>query len=364
MSFTAEERQLYARHFVLPEFGEIGQKRLKAAKVLVVGAGGLGSPVLLYLAAAGIGHIGIIDDDRVSVSNLQRQVLYTYEDIGNLKVVAAKKRLQAMNPHIKITTYAERLTIENALSIFKQYDIIADGSDNFATRYLVNDACVLAEKVNVYASIFRFEGQVAVFNLLRKDGSRGAHYRDLFPEPPAPDSVPSCAEGGVLGVLPGIVGSMQANEVIKIAAAIGEPLDGRLLLFDAAQFTSRVVRIARHSSVEVTKLEAIDVYCEPIAVPILSVLEWQKWQHEKRDFQLIDVREREEYAAENRGALNLPLSELSKHIEQIARDRAVVLHCQSGARSKKALQLLRDTYGFLHLYSLEGGLLAMRELIP
>lgn len=363
MTFTAEERQLYARHFVLPEFGEDGQKRLKAAKVLVVGAGGLGSPVLLYLAAAGVGHIGIVDDDRVSISNLHRQVLYTHEDVGKLKVAVAKRRLQALNPHIEIATFAERLTVENALSIIEQYDIIADGSDNFATRYLVNDACVLAGKVNVYASIFRFEGQVAVFNLLRKDGSRGAHYRDLFPEPPAPESVPSCAEGGVLGVLPGIIGSMQANEVIKIAAGVGEPLDGRLLLFDAAQFTTRVLQIARQSSVEVTELEAIGDYCEPINILSISVAELRKWQYENRVFQLIDVREKEEYATENVGALNLPLSELSDHIDQIKTDQPIVLHCQSGKRSQHAVQLLRDTYGFTELYSLEGGLLAMRSSV-
>ncbi|MEM1325088.1 MAG: molybdopterin-synthase adenylyltransferase MoeB [Bacteroidota bacterium] len=359
MTFTTAEQQLYARHFTLPEFGVEGQKRLKRARVLVVGAGGLGSPVLLYLAAAGVGHIGIVDDDVVDVTNLQRQVLYTHEDIGTLKVDAAKRRLQALNPHIQITTHAERLTVDNALRIIQQYDIVADGTDNFTTRYLVNDACVLADKVNVYASIFRFEGQVSVFNLLRADGSRGPHYRDLFSEPPATGTVPSCAEGGVLGVLPGIIGSLQANEVIKVAAQVGEPLDGRLFLFDAASFTSRVLKIATTSSVKVERLEAInEIYCEVTSIPTISVDEFKQLQSEDADFQLIDVREEYEYEAQNIGGLNMPLSELEQHIEQISREKQVVVHCKSGARSQQAVQMMREQFGLNNTYSLEGGLLA------
>ena len=237
---TSEELARYSRHIVIPEFNIEGQKKLKAAKVLVVGSGGLGSPLLLYLTAAGVGNIGIIDHDVVDDSNLQRQVLFTVNDIGQSKAETAKTRLQQLNPHVNFTVYNEALTSKNALRIIENYDIVADGTDNFPTRYLVNDACVLSNKINVYASIFRFEGQVSVFNFLKEDEERGPNYRDLFPTPPPPGMVPSCAEGGVLGVLPGIIGSMQASEVIKIITGIGEPLVGRLFLYDAASFLSLI----------------------------------------------------------------------------------------------------------------------------
>ena len=230
IALSPPELRRYARHITIPEFGIAGQQKLKAAKVLVIGSGGLGSPVLLYLAAAGVGTIGIVDFDIVDESNLQRQVLFTVDDVGASKAQTAKKRLQALNPHIKVIVHETRFTRDNALDIIKDYDVVADGTDNFPTRYLVNDACVLSGKVNVYASIFQFEGQVSVFNYKYPDGSRGPNYRDMFPEPPPPGLVPNCAEGGVLGVLPGIIGSLQASEVIKVITGVGEPLAGRLFL--------------------------------------------------------------------------------------------------------------------------------------
>lgn len=363
MDFTKQELQHYARHFSLPEFGIEGQKRLKAAKVLVVGAGGLGSPVLLYLAAAGVGHLGIIDDDVVDASNLQRQVLYGMNDLGIPKVEAAKARIQALNPHIEITTYQKRLTIDNILEIIEPYDIIADGTDNFPTRYLVNDACVLAGKVNVYASIFRFEGQVSVFNNLREDGSRGPNYRDLFPEAPAPGTVPSCAEGGVLGVLPGIIGSMQANEVIKLAARVGESLDGRLFLFDASTFTNRILTVPKNPDLEITELKELEAYCEiPKEINSVSVEQLQNLIVQSKGFQLIDVRESYEYELHEMGGQLMPLSELEQHIDSIDRDRMVIVHCKSGARSRRAIEQLSDQHGFENLYNLEGGILAWEAL--
>lgn len=358
--FTTEELQRYARHFVLPDFGKEGQERLKQAKVLVIGAGGLGSPVLLYLAAAGIGHIGIVDDDTVAISNLQRQVLYGVEDVGGLKVEIAKQRLLALNPNLNIQTYPTRLDLDNVMEILEPYDIVADGTDNFPTRYLVNDACVISGKTNVYASIFRYEGQVSVFNYLHSDGTRGPNYRDLFPQPPAPNTVPNCAEGGVLGVLPGIIGSMQANEVIKIAVGKGEPLVGRLFLFDAFSFTTRILKFAQTTNTSITELSAIEDYCETSAPLIneISVAELRQWQEQNIDFQLIDVREPYEYAQHNLGGILIPLGTLTEHIHQISKDRKVVVHCKSGARSTQAIQRLQNEFGFSNLYGLQGGILA------
>ncbi|RMI26214.1 MAG: molybdopterin-synthase adenylyltransferase MoeB, partial [Calditrichaeota bacterium] len=245
IDFTPEELARYHRHIIIPEFGIEGQQKLKAARVLVVGTGGLGSPLLLYLAAAGVGTLGIVDFDVVEDSNLHRQVLFNQQDLGMPKVEAAKKRLMALNPHIEVVTYNTRLTSANALEIIRDYDVVADGTDNFPTRYLVNDACVLLGKPNVYASIFQFEGQVSVFNYVDKNGEVGPNYRCLYPEPPPPGLVPNCAEGGVLGVLPGIIGCLQANEVIKVITGIGEPLSGRLLIFDALKFEVRILKFKR-----------------------------------------------------------------------------------------------------------------------
>lgn len=355
--FKEAERRRYARHFVLPEFGVEGQEKLKVGRVLVVGAGGLGCPVLLYLAAAGVGHIGIIDDDVVDESNLQRQVLYTLEDLGKPKVEAAKVRLLALNPHIEIRTYQTRFTKENALEILENYDIVADGTDNFATRYLVNDACVLAGKINVFASIFRFEGQVSVFNYLKEDGTRGPNYRDLFPEPPAEGSIPNCAEGGVLGVLPGIIGSMQANEVIKLLAEVGEALKGRLFLFDAATFTSRTLKVPKNPKVVIDSLPDYVIHCE-LPVKEMTATALKQLLKDKADLQIIDVREAWEYEEMNIGGKLIPLGEIAARQAEIARDRQVIIHCKSGGRSAKAIELLERDFGFTNLYNLKGGILA------
>ena len=333
---------------------------------MVVGAGGLGSPMLLYLAAAGIGKIGIIDFDRVDETNLQRQILYTMEDIGQPKAATARLKLLALNPHLEVEVYDEQLTSENALPIISGYDIVADGTDNFPTRYLVNDACVLAGKVNVYASIFRFEGQVSVFNHLQEDGSRGPNYRDLFPTPPPPERVPNCAEGGVLGVLPGIIGSMQATEVIKVAAGIGEPLSGKLFLFDALTFTSRILKVRKNPNLVIEQLIDYEQFCAPQpqpAVPQLGVKELKKLMDEEADFQLIDVREPYEYAIANLGGELIPPSQISRQAGRISRDKKVVLHCRSGKRSADAIRELQKLDSFDNLYNLEGGILAWAQEI-
>ncbi|MBL7817769.1 MAG: molybdopterin-synthase adenylyltransferase MoeB [Saprospiraceae bacterium] len=361
MDFLKEELARYARHFALPEFGMEGQKRLKNSSVLVVGAGGLGSPMLLYLAAAGVGRIGIIDPDVVDVSNLQRQVLYTVADIGQSKAETAKRKLLAMNPYIEIDTYFSPLTKENALDLVSKYDVVADGTDNFQTRYLVNDACVITGKVNVYASIFRFEGQVSVFNF-SKNGERGVNYRDLFPSPPPAGLVPDCAEGGVLGVLPGIIGSMQASEVIKVLTGVGEPLAGRLFVFDAASFMTRILKVNKNPNLApITELIDYDVFCgyKPKntegGIKEMSAEELRELQAQNIDFQLIDVREPYEYEVRNLGGVLIPLSILSEKVGLIEKNKKVVVHCKSGARSAKAIAQL-EKLGFDNLWNLKGGI--------
>lgn len=362
---TNPELTRYARHIAIPEFGIEGQEKLKAAKVLVVGAGGLGSPVLLYLAAAGVGTIGIVDFDSVDDSNLQRQVLYNINDIGSSKALTAKKKLEALNPFIKIKVYQEAYTKNNALSIIENYDIVADGTDNFPTRYLTNDACVLANKVNVYASIFRFEGQVSVFNYLDINGERGPNYRDLFPKPPPPGMVPNCAEGGVLGVLPGIIGSMQANEVIKIITGVGEPLSGRLFLFDAASFTTRILKVKKRKDTTINELINYEQFCGIVPksntlpmVQEITVSQLKQWQDEKKDFQLVDVRKQFEWDIANLDADLIILDTLPNNVDKISKDKPVVIHCRSGVRSANAIKFLQENHGYTNLYNLKGGILA------
>ena len=365
-SFNKEELNRYARHFAIPEFGLDGQEKLKQSKVLVVGAGGLGSPVLLYLAAAGVGKIGIVDFDVVDLSNLQRQVLYKVEDVGQSKAQLAKKRLLEMNPHIEVEVYQEAFTRENAIELVRQYDVVADGTDNFPTRYLVNDACVLAGKVNVYASIFRFEGQVSVFNLPAEDGSRGPNYRDLFPEPPPPDMVPNCAEGGVLGVLPGIIGSLQASEVIKVLTGVGNPLSGRLFLFDAATFSTRVLKFPVNPNLEIRALIDYEEFCgipkpqQAVQDFDISVQQLDALSKDGEDFVLIDVREEYEYEADQMGGQLIPLASLPAQIHQLNKQQTIIVHCRSGQRSKKAAKLLQEQ-GFIKVHNLLGGILAWRE---
>ena len=370
INFTKEELARYNRHIIIPEFGIEAQKKLKAAKVLVIGSGGLGSPLLLYLAAAGVGTLGIVDLDVVDDSNLQRQVLFGVQDIGIPKVEAAKIRLKQLNPHIKIKTYNTQFTSKNALEIIRDYDVVADGTDNFPTRYLVNDASVLAGIPNVYASIFQFEGQVSVFNYTDKNGTKGPNYRDLYPTPPEPGLIPNCAEGGVFGVLPGIIGSLQANEVIKVITGVGEPLSGRFFVFDALTFETRTLKITkRANSTEIKELIDYEQFCGISAIekPVkeISTLELENWISNGEDFQIIDVRETSEYEQINIGAHLIPLGEVIARNHEIEREKKVVIHCRSGARSAKAIRQLEEI-GFDNLYNLKGGFLAIEQetLLP
>jgi adenylyltransferase/sulfurtransferase len=362
------ERLRYSRQIILPELKIDGQERLAQGKVLVIGAGGLGSPVLYYLTAAGIGTLGIVDFDRVSESNLQRQILYGTKDTGQLKASTAATRLSDLNPHVRINLHECAINSENALDIIQQYDVVVDGSDNLPTRYLVNDACVMLGKVLIYGAIFQFEGQVSVFNALRSDGSRGPNYRDLFPEPPPPEMVPSCNEGGVLGVLPGIIGSMQANEAIKVVAGIGKLLSGRLLVYDSLDLTVRFLNIQPQPSNPISgtnpsikKLIDYEAFCsgapsgnqikeiEPKALKDLI--------ESGAKIQVIDVREPFEFELVNLNGINIPLASVSDQIHLIQREGTVVVHCKSGGRSKTAIRLLQEKFGFNNLVNLKGGIL-------
>lgn len=376
--FSREELERYSRHLIIPEFNLEGQRKLKAGKVLVIGSGGLGAPLLLYLAAAGVGTLGIVDFDVVDASNLQRQVLFSVDDVGRPKVEAAAERIRKLNPFINVVTYNTKFTSANALEIIADYDVIADGTDNFPTRYLVNDACVLLGKVNVYASIYRFEGQASVFNALQADGSRGPNYRDLFPSPPPPGLVPSCAEGGVLGVLPGILGSLQASEVIKVLTGVGETLSGRLFLFDAASFETRTLRVRANpdnplTGVNPTQKGLIDYeqFCglgiterqANTTVKEIDVETLATWRDSGEAHQLIDVREPYEYAIAEIGGDLFPLGHIEDYAGRIRRDVKVVVQCRSGVRSAKAIQQLEARFGFDNLYNLKGGILAWADRI-
>lgn len=368
VQFSKEELARYNRHIIIKEFGLDAQKKLKAAKVLVIGSGGLGSPVLLYLAAAGVGTIGIVDFDVVDDSNLQRQVLFGVNEVGQSKAEAAKRRLESLNPYINLVVHKVQLTSKNAMDLIKDYDVVADGTDNFPTRYLVNDACVLSGKTNVYASIFQFEGQVSVFNYRNSNGEFGPNYRDLYATPPPPGLVPSCAEGGVLGVLPGIIGSLQALEVIKVVTGVGDVLSGRFFIFDALTFEPRTFNLKRNPNNPLngknpTIKELIDYeqFCglktPERPVKEISVKELYDWQTRGEDFQFIDVREQHEYDIVNLGALLIPLGVVSQHADKIDRTKKVVIHCKSGNRSAKAIRELEDKFGFKNLYNLKAGIL-------
>ncbi|HEY8510902.1 MAG TPA: molybdopterin-synthase adenylyltransferase MoeB [Cyclobacteriaceae bacterium] len=365
-SLTQEELARYSRHIAIDGFGLEAQEKLKAARVLVVGAGGLGSPVLLYLAAAGVGTIGLVEFDQVDDTNLQRQVLYSVSDVGRSKAQTAKERLLSLNPHIQVVLHEVRLTSANALDIISNYDVVADGTDNFATRYLVNDACVMLGKPNVYASIFRFEGQVSVFNYRDVDGNTGPNYRDLYPTPPPPGLVPNCAEAGVLGVLPGIIGSMQALEVIKIVAGVGEVLSGRFLVFDALTFEARVFKIRKNPDTPViTELIDYDEFCgvkkQERTIKEISATELATWIERGEDFQLIDVREKYEYDIVNLGGELLPLNEIESLASKIDRNRKVVVHCKTGGRSAQAIRTLEERFGYTNLYNLRAGIMGYIE---
>lgn len=345
---TSEELERYNRQMLMPEFGLVGQEKLKNAKILVIGCGGLGSPILLYLTAAGVGTIGIVENDKVDISNLQRQVLYSSSAVGQAKISETVNRLSALNPLVKFNQYSTRLSAENALEIIKDYDIVIDGTDNFPTRYLVNDACVMLNKPFVYGAIHRFEGQVAVFN-----HHNSATYRDLFPTPPPPEQAPNCAEAGVLGVLPGIIGSMQALEAIKVITNIGEPLSGKLLVLDTLSMQSRIIRIPKMPDTpKIAQLIDYEAFCGLKSASDITYEELKTLEN----YQLIDVREKHEYEARNIGGELMPLSELEKHLPKISRDKTVVVHCQSGIRSQKAIKILEENYGFTNLVNLTGGI--------
>lgn len=348
----------YSRQLLLPEIGIQGQQKLTDAKVLVVGCGGLGCPILLYLTAAGVGTIGLMDDDLVTLSNLQRQVLYQQADIGKPKVSIAEERLMALNNEVSFRVYQERLTPQNAISIFSQYDIIVDATDNFATRYLINDACVLIHKPFVSGAISKFEGQVSVFNY-----NNGPTYRDLFPTPPPPELAPNCSIQGIMGVVTGIVGSLQANEVIKLITEIGEVLGGKLLLLDLLSNQQRVIAISKiESAMPITKLIDYENFCgisenSNNSENIKNINKFECLElSNMNEIQVIDVREADEYARFNIGADNIPLSEIEDRLTEIKTDRPVVVVCQSGVRSKRAVQLLQEKFGLTNLYNLTGGL--------
>jgi len=373
--FTKEELARYNRHIIIPGFGMEAQLKLKAAKVLVIGSGGLGSPVLLYLAAAGVGTLGIVDFDVVDDSNLQRQVVFGVEEIGKPKVEAAKRRLEALNPYIRIQLHNTHINSQNALDIIKDYDVIADGTDNFPTRYLVNDASVLLGKPNVYASIFQFEGQVSVFNYRDSQGKLGPNYRDLYPTPPPPGLVPSCAEGGVLGVLPGIIGSLQALEVIKVITGVGETLSGRFFIFDALNFENRTFTIKPREdnpingkNPTITALIDYEQFCGMRAVeekPLkeITAKELYDLQVKGDPIQIIDVREPHEYDIVNIGAELIPLATVADNSDRIDRDKKVIVHCKMGGRSAKAIRELEEKFGFTNLYNLKGGILAYIDAV-
>jgi molybdopterin/thiamine biosynthesis adenylyltransferase/rhodanese-related sulfurtransferase len=375
MQLTHDEIRRYARHLILPELGLAGQRRICSTSVLCVGTGGLGSPILMYLAAAGLGKLGIVDFDVVSLSNLQRQVIHHTPDVGRPKTESAKETINGINPNVEVAVHTVRLTSENALDVIRPYDIVVDGTDNFPTRYLTNDACVLLKKPNVYGSIFRFEGQASVF----APSMGGPCYRCLAPEPPPPGLVPSCAEGGVLGVLPGIIGAIQATETLKLALGKGTSLIGRLLLFDALDMKFRELKLRRDPQCPlcgehptITKLIDYEQFCgiSPEPAPPAHNPDEVTVHDLKRalddpslGIQVFDVREPDEHAiAHIKGVPQLPLGELPKRVTELDPNRQYYLHCQGGVRSMEAVKFLKEQ-GFKHVKSVKGGLRAWADQI-
>jgi adenylyltransferase/sulfurtransferase len=363
-----DELLRYSRHLILPDVGVQGQQRLKAARVLLIGAGGLGSPAALYLAAAGVGNLGLVDFDNVDVTNLQRQILHGTKDVGRSKLESASERLRDVNPNVNVVLHEVRLSSDNALDLVRDYDVVADGTDNFPTRYLVNDACVLLEKPNVYASIYRFEGQASVFW-----AAKGPCYRCLYQEPPPPGLVPSCAEGGVLGILPGLLGVIQATETIKLILGAGESLVGRLLLVDALGMTFRQLRLRKNPDCAVcgpnptvTRLIDYEEFCgiprakeeekREMGVPAITVQELKAKMDKGDAFVLVDVREPQEFAiSQLPGSLKIPLGTLPANVNKLSTADAIVVHCRTGARSAKAVQFLMAA-GFRKVWNLTGGI--------
>jgi sulfur-carrier protein adenylyltransferase/sulfurtransferase len=373
VELSNEEIARYSRHLIMPEVALDGQKRLKQARVLTVGAGGLGSPLALYLAAAGVGTLGIVDFDVVDESNLQRQIIHGTSDLGRPKMASAREKIEDINPNVKVEAFEEALTSENALEIFEDFDVIVDGTDNFPTRYLVNDACVLKGKPNVYGSIFRFEGQASVFY-----AEEGPCYRCLYPEPPPPGLVPSCAEGGVLGVLPGAIGTIQATETVKLLLGIGEPLIGRLLLYDALSMRMREMKLRKDPNCPIcgenpTVTELIDYqeFCgipqaqqagQADEVPEITVRDLKAKLDNGGGVSVLDVREPHEYEVANIGARLIPLGELPERLVELGKDETLAVHCKTGGRSARAVQLLKEA-GFQDVYNVKGGITAWSEEI-
>ena len=371
-SLSNEEILRYSRHLIMPEVGMEGQQKLKAAHVLCIGAGGLGSPLALYLTAAGVGTLGVVDFDVVDYTNLQRQIIHSTADVGRKKLDSAAEKLKGINPFLNLRTFETRLTSDNALELFREFDIIADGTDNFPTRYLVNDACVLTGKPNVYGSIFRFEGQASVFAT-----EQGPCYRCLYPEPPPPGLVPSCAEGGVLGILPGLVGVIQATETIKLILGQGDPLIGRLLLVDALGMKFRELKLRKNpdcpacgSHRTITKLIDYNEFCgirgeeKPVdtTVPEMQVEELKRRLDAGENLFVLDVREPHEYQICNIGGHLIPLGDLPKRVNELDTSREIVAHCRSGVRSAKAVNFLRQA-GFKKVTNLAGGILAWADRV-
>ncbi len=373
VELSNDEIARYSRHLIMPEVALDGQKKLKAAKVLTVGTGGLGSPLALYLAAAGIGTIGIADFDVVDESNLQRQIIHGTSDVGRPKVESARDKIKDINPNVEVRVHEEALTSENALEVFEDYDVIVDGTDNFPTRYLVNDACVLLGKPNVYGSIFRFEGQASVFW-----AEEGPCYRCLYPEPPPPGLVPSCAEGGVLGILPGAIGVVQATEAVKLILGIGEPLIGRLMLYDALGMSFREMKLRKDpgcpicgENPTVTELIDYEEFCgipqanavaQENGVPVITVKELKQKMDAGEPINVLDVREPHEYEVANIGVKLVPLGELPRRLAEFDQNENLAIHCKTGGRSAKAVKLLQDA-GFGNVYNVKGGITAWSEEI-
>ncbi|MDP8947215.1 MAG: molybdopterin-synthase adenylyltransferase MoeB [Actinomycetota bacterium] len=373
VELSNEEIARYSRHLIMPEVALDGQKRLKQARVLTVGAGGLGSPLALYLAAAGVGTLGIVDFDVVDESNLQRQIIHGTSDLGRPKMESAREKIEDINPNVKVEAFEEALTSENALEIFEDFDVIVDGTDNFPTRYLVNDACVLKGKPNVYGSIFRFEGQASVFY-----AEEGPCYRCLYPEPPPPGLVPSCAEGGVLGILPGAIGTIQATETVKLLLGIGEPLIGRLLLYDALSMRTREMKLRKDPNCPLcgenpTVSELIDYqeFCgipqaqqadQADEVPEITVRDLKAKLDNGGGVSVLDVREPHEYEVANIGARLIPLGELPERLVELGKGETLAVHCKTGGRSARAVQLLKEA-GFQDVYNVKGGITAWSEEI-
>lgn len=377
--FSRNELERYSRQMAIPSFGNGGQKKLKNARVAVIGAGGLGAPLLQYLAAAGVGTIGIFDFDHVEISNLQRQILFQHEDAGKQKAASAGKKLQQINPHIHLEIHNQKISPANAVSLLKDYDVAADGSDNFLTRYVVNDACLILDIPLVYGSVYQFEGQVSVFNHAGDDGNRGPDYRDLFPEMPDEGFIPNCAQAGVIGALPGIIGSIQALEVIKIITGIGKVLSGSMLVLDGLSMEFSKMNFPVTSKKQKTgkdvarkRLESLsriypenssgtDCATDETNVPEITPHELQTLMQKGEDVTLIDVRTPAEHNEYNIGGELIPLNQLKDHLSKIPGKKKTVIYCASGIRSTEAIKLLQSKNGYKNLYNLNGGMVAWQR---